>query len=588
MDTVSQIKQKLDITDVVGGYISLKKAGKNYKAPCPFHSEDTPSFMVSPDLQIYKCFGCGEGGDMFNFVEKVEGVDFARALEILADKAGVEIEKKNLDPNYKKKGKIFEINTLAMEFYHHLLTKHSVGKKALNYVKKDRGLDLKTIKAFKVGYAPDKWDTLHQFLTKKGYSDEEMSLAGVVLPKRDGKGFIDKFRGRVVFPLIDVTGRTVGFTGRDLVGRDPKYLNTQETLVYNKSGYLYGLDKAKVEIKKKGVIFVEGQVDVITAYKNGIKNVIASSGTALTAAQLRIMSRYTKEITFCFDSDEAGMAATTRALELTDQFDFEVNVALIPEKYADLDEFITSDVKEAKAALKNAIPIYDFYLVRAMKKYDKDDAYGKKKIVEFLAPIYSKISNNVVKDHYIKELSEKVGTSEDAVRSSLQKAPRGQTSTKKPEITAKTKEEEEAKRSPEDYALSLILRTGIDTIGSYVYKLALQDFVSDRNKHIFTELKKYIDSKPEEFDIKYFTGSLDGEYKELAVKMCLWDFGEITSNQDLLASELKATISRLKQRTTKRKLKDLTEQLKLAEMEKNAKLVEELTKEFKDLSETLI
>ncbi len=222
MDTVSQIKQKLDITDVVGAYISLKKAGKNYKAPCPFHSEDTPSFMVSTELQIYKCFGCGEGGDMFNFVEKIEGVEFGRALEILADKAGVEIEQQNYDPNSKKKSKIFEINQLTMEFYHHLLVKHPIGKQGLEYLTKKRKLNLDVINAFKLGYAPDKWDALYHFLTKKGFAEEDLDLAGVVIPKRAEKGFIDKFRGRILFPLIDISGKVVGFTGRDLVGRDPK------------------------------------------------------------------------------------------------------------------------------------------------------------------------------------------------------------------------------------------------------------------------------------------------------------------------------------------------------------------------------
>ncbi len=289
MDTVSQIKQKLDITDIVASYISLKKAGKNYKAVCPFHSEDTPSFMVSPELQIFKCFGCGEAGDMFSFVEKIEGVEFARAMEILAEKAGVKIERQDVDPNYKKKTKLYEINHMAAEFYHHLLTKHKSGQKALDYLKKERGLDDATIDAYKLGYAPNNWDTLNQFLTKKGFETGDLELSGVVVQKRDEKGHIDKFRGRVMFPLIDTSDKIVGFSARDIVGRDPKYLNTQETLIFNKSAFIYGLNKAKVDIKKEGVVFVEGQMDVIKAWQNDIKNVVAVSGTSLTSLQLYIL-----------------------------------------------------------------------------------------------------------------------------------------------------------------------------------------------------------------------------------------------------------------------------------------------------------
>ncbi len=580
MDTVSQIKQKIDITDVIGGYVGLKKAGRNYKAPCPFHNEDTPSFMVSPELQIYKCFGCGEGGDMFNFVQKIEGVDFSKALEILAEKAGVEIDRNAVDPNYKKKSKIYEINELTSTFYQHLLLKHPAGQNALEYLTKKRKLTPATIKAFRIGYAPEKWDLLYKLLSKKGFSEEDIYLSGSIISQKK----IDKFRGRIMFPLVDISGKIVGFTGRDIIGRDPKYLNSPETLVYNKSSYLYGLDKAKVEIKKKGVVLVEGQVDVIKAYQNGIKNVIASSGTAFTMAQLKILSRYTHSLTFCFDPDTAGMAATARALEITNQLDFEVTVALIPKEYADLDEYITASPSDAKLALKDAVGIYDFYLVHALKEFNKDDPYGKKKIVEYLAPIYSRISNKVVQDHYTKKVAETLKIAEDAVRSGLKSAPIEKKADKDVQQDILTK----AKRSPSDYLLSLFLKSDLDTIGLYVYKLDAQYFVSDRNKSIFTELKKYIDSKPDKFDIEYFTGGLESELREDAREMYLWDFGDLPSRQDLFVKEIDATIDRLHKEATKNELKNLTEQIKLAEMEKNSKKVKELSEKFKKLSETLL
>ena len=588
MDTVSQIKQNLDITDVIAGYISVKKSGKNYKALCPFHSEDTPSFMVSPELQIYKCFGCGEAGDIFNFVEKMEGVDFNSALEILAEKAGVKIERRQHDPNYKKKAKAFEINLMAAEFYHYLLMKHKSGRKALEYLKKKRGFDDRTIRAFKLGYAPNTWDTLYQFLNKKGHSDENLLITGVVMARRSGEGFIDKFRGRIVFPFVDVSGKIVGYSGRDVVGRDPKYLNTQETIVFNKSAFLYGLDKAKAAVKKDGAIFVEGQMDVIKAWQNDITNVVAASGTSLTSVQLKIISRYTKELTFCFDSDDAGLNATARALALAEPFDFDVKVAMIPESYDDLDDYLKESAGAAKKALKNPIPIYDFYLANALKKYKKETAYGKKRIVEYLAPVFSKISNNVVLDHYVKELSEKISTSEEAIRGALKEPKEFKSKEDEKKSKENAKMQQEMKKSPEEYLLALLLKARLDTMGQFLYKLDSEDFTVERNTIIFEELKKYIDSKPEEFDIKYFTEKIDPKFKELTLEMYLWDLGDLTSNRILFVREIESAISRIEKESIKRKLKKISEQIKLAEIEKDAKKIEELSKEFSELSKKLI
>lgn len=587
MDTVSQIKQNLDIVDVIGGYISLSKSGKNYKALCPFHSEDTPSFMVSPELQIYKCFGCGEGGDMFNFVQKVEGVEFTDALETLAEKAGVKIEKTQTDPNYKEKKTIFEINQQTADFYHHLLTSHKVGKKGLQYLKETRGLSEKTIEEFNLGYAPDTWDLLYKYLIKKGYQNEDILLSGAAMKRRSGEGHLDKFRGRIVFPFIDVSGKVIGFSGRDVVGRDPKYLNTQDTPVFNKSGFIYGLNKSKVEIKKKGAVFVEGPMDVIKAFQNGVKNVVATSGTSLTSLQLKIISRYTKELIFSFDSDEAGLSATARALNLAEPFDFEVKVVLIPEKYSDLDEFITKDTAKAKEALKEPVPAYDFYFANALKSYNKQTAYGKKKIIEYLAPVYSKINNHVILDHYVKKVSQEIDLDEETIRESLQK--------KEYEALKEELEEEkesgihpQVKKSPEEYFLSLILKSNLDTMGHFLYKLNVGDFTEKPTQEIYQSLLKYLDSKPEVFKIKYFEESLSDNLKEQVREMYLWDFGKISDDAKLMESEIKATVSRLEKESLKRTLKDLTEKIKLAELENDRIEVEKLSKKFNKLSKKLI
>jgi DNA primase len=524
---------------------------------------------------------------MFNFVQKVEGVDFSDALENLAEKAGVKIEKTQIDPNYKKKKIIFEINQIASEFYHHLLINHKVGKKGLKYLKEKRGLTDSTIKEFKLGYAPESWDLLYKYLLKKGYQNEDVLISGAAIKRRSGEGYLDKFRGRVVFPFVDVTGKIIGFSGRDIVGKEPKYLNTQDTLVFNKSAFIYGLDKAKVEVKKKGAVFVEGPMDVIKAFQNGIKNVIATSGTSLTSLQLKIISRYSKELIFSFDSDEAGLSATARALSLAEPFDFEVKVVLIPEKYADLDDFISQNSEKAKEALNNPVPAYDFYFANALKKYNKDTAYGKKKIIQYLSPVYSKISSPVVLDHYTKKVSQELDLNEEVIRDSLQ---RKDHETLKEELREEKESgmQPEVKKSPEEYFLSLLLKSDLDTMGRFMYKLTVGDFTKEPTQKIYQSLITYLDSKPKEFEIKYFEESLDDNLREQVREMYLWDFGKITDEADLLRSEIEATISRLEKESLRRKLKDLTEQIKLAELENDRSKVEKLSKKFNRLSKRLI
>ena len=275
MDSVKKVKSRLNIVEVVGSYLDLKKSGKNYKAVCPFHTEDTPSFMVSPELGIYKCFGCGVSGDIFTFVQEMEGISFYDALKKLADRAGVELEDAPKSKTYKLKERLYRINEDTVEFYSHLLLKHKSGKKGLDYLLKKRGLEKKVIKEFQLGYAPKTWDLLYKYLKKKDYKDKRLEQAGVIVPRKKGDGYIDKFRGRVVFPLLDTTGKVQGFMGRTVLDAVPKYLNTSDTPVFTKSSFVYGLAQARVAIKKKGAVFVEGPMDVVSAFQYGLKNVVA-------------------------------------------------------------------------------------------------------------------------------------------------------------------------------------------------------------------------------------------------------------------------------------------------------------------------
>lgn len=587
MDQVSEIKQKIDVVDLIGGYVDLKKSGRNYKGLCPFHGEKTPSFMVSPELQIYKCFGCGESGDIFTFLQKIEGVAFPQALEQLAEKAGVTLQNTPVDRNTKQKKLVYEINHLASEFYNYMLLKHPAGKKALEYVKATRGINSNTIKEFKIGYAPNSWDLLYRFLKKKNYSDQDLVISGVAVPRRSSNGYIDKFRGRVMFPFISLDGKIVGFSGRTIFGKEPKYLNTAETLVFHKSSYLFGLDKARVNLKKEGAVFVEGQMDVISAFQAGIKNVVASSGTSLTNDQLKVVARYTKDITFCFDSDIAGVTAIARAIELADRMDFNVKVAMIPSDYKDLDELIKKDAKGAKSLLTNSIPVYDFFLVKALKSFDKKDPIGKKKIVQELVPIFSKISNNVMLSHYVGVLSKEIQISEDLIMSLVKKKANVEDFSEFKNAKKEGDIEPFSKSSIENYFLALVFKADIDIASNFLYKLAREDFSDQGTQEIFSELKRYIKGKSS-FDIAGFVDTIKSDFEVLVRELYMWDVGTLAEDPKKFNAELESVALRIKKVSAKRKISELTEQLRLAEAEKNLKVVRELTEEIKKYSTKLI
>jgi DNA primase len=590
-DNVAKIKSKLDIVDVINSYVNLKKSGRNFKAVCPFHNEKTPSFMVSRELQIYKCFGCGAAGDMFNFVEAIEGVDFPRALEILADKAGVKLVKSEAyDSQNKIKKKIYDINEIAAKFYQYVLLKKKIGVKALKYLEKDRDIKKDSIKNFRLGYAPDSWDTLSKFLRTKGYKDEELVLSGVAVKRSSGKGIIDKFRGRIMFPLVGTDGKVLGFTGRTLFDRKPKYLNTSETPVFHKSYFVYGLDKSKVEIKKEGVVFVEGQTDVISAHQVGIKNVVCISGTALTGTQLDILSRYTQDIVFCFDSDFAGVEASYRAIEMAEKRNFNVKVAVIPDPFKDLDELIKADSSKAKKVIKNPIPVYDYFIATSLERNNKETALGKKTIMEELVPIFSKISNQVLFDHYAKKISSELDISEETAFSMLRK---GKTDEKEDysELEEIDQKFPLRKRKVEGYLISLFLKAPLEKVKESVKKLEPEDFLNEKVSEIFVVLQKYIKDRKSDINIKTLMNKFDEETQELLSELYLWDVDEAGEVEDMdkeYERELDDLVDRIKKESVKRQLQILSDEIKIAETKKEDEELKRLTKKFEKLSKSLL
>lgn len=593
MTPIEEIKQKIDIVDLINGYVPLTKSGRNYKGLCPFHSEDTPSFMVSQELQIFKCFGCNQAGDIFAFIGKIEGVEFPEALKRLAEKAGVELEEKFIDKDKEKKRAIYDINELTAKFYAFLLTNHPAGKKGLTYLKENRRLTDETIKSFRLGYAPDTWDTLVQFLRRKGFDDKDIVASGVGIPKRSGQGLIDKFRGRIAYPLIAPDGKVVGFTARTIFNREPKYINTNETLVFHKNNYVYGLDKAKVALKKDGAVFVEGQMDVIGAHQAGFTNVVASSGTALNKNQLNLIGRYTKDLIFCFDSDTAGVMAVHRSIRIAEELGFNIKVALIPGKHKDIDELVREDPALGREMFASAIPAFDFYMVSALKRNDKQDSIGKKKIMEELVPIFCTITNKVTLDHYVKKLSEALNLTDEVVYSAIaRQGVKASAGTEYAGGDADLEIHPNQRHTAEQYLLALILRISFDKQGEFLYKLSTNDFTEKPAEIIFSLLKKNAEGKTKHiFDIQRFIDIIpqhSEDLKSLTEELYLFDFGDISETEESLLKELNVAFAKVKQLTTKRELKKLTERIKLAEMEKNQKLLDELLNKHKELSQALL
>jgi DNA primase len=427
-DSVQEVKDRTDIVEIISTYLTLKKAGANYKANCPFHNEKSPSFMINPERQTFKCFGCGEGGDVFTFIEKIEGLDFYNALKMLAERAGVELKSNSVRQGQNefradKKTRVFEINEWAAKVYHKLLVDHPKAEKARAYLQK-RGLSKETIEAFEIGYAPQSWDFLLRFLRSKGYTDQEAVEAGVAT-KADGGKIYDRFRGRIIFPINNAMGNTVAFTSRILEddGKSAKYINSAESPIYIKGKTIYALDKAKMAIKEAGhAVLVEGQMDVIACHQAGFTNVVATSGTALTLDQLKILQRYAGEIYFCFDGDEAGQTAMKRAIRLALQNDITTKILVMPPPFKDPDEAIKQDRANWIDAVNKALPSLQYWIDSLLKKHPNLSIDDKKKIAKEILPEIKIIASEIEKEHYLKYLSDRLAVSMTSLSEALDKS----------------------------------------------------------------------------------------------------------------------------------------------------------------------
>ncbi len=410
-----EIKDKNNIVEIISEYVSLKRNGRSLLGLCPFHNEKTPSFNVNGEKQFFYCFGCGTGGDVFQFLMKIDNLDFITTAKRLAERAGIswpELSGSGKE-NKKYNEELYHINQLAAVFFSKALWETKQGESIQSYLEK-RNITLETAKIFGLGYAPDSWHALTEVFRRKGVSLELAAKLGLIAFGE--KGYYDRFRKRLIFPVCDVHGRVIGFGGRVLDDSHPKYLNTPETELFHKGKLLYGMHLAKDFLRKtKQGIMVEGYFDLIQAYQNGFPNTVASLGTAFTKEQGKILKRYTKEVVIAYDCDEAGQKATLRGADLLSELELTVKIITFPQK-ADPDSFL----KEAGAAafsklLQEAQNLIDFKMNLLLKKYNNQTPESKNRVVQEVLPLLGTIFSNVVREAYIRQLAREIGVSELAI-----------------------------------------------------------------------------------------------------------------------------------------------------------------------------
>jgi DNA primase len=442
MGVVDEVKERLDIVDVISGYVPLKKAGRSFKGLCPFHTEKTPSFCVFPETQSWHCFGaCNTGGDVFSFIMRRENLEFGEALGLLAQRAGVALEPhgKAEAAAGKTKERLQNLNALAAEYFHQLLLSSSEGVKAREYLAR-RGISDPTREAFQLGCARDDWHALGAHLNARGYSWSDLSEAGLVV-EREGGGYYDRFRGRLIFPIRDVRGQIVGFGARALDDSLPKYLNSPQTPLFDKSGVLYGIDQAKDAIRDQGqAVIVEGYMDVLMAHQYGRKNVVASMGTALAEKQIRVLKRLTKKLVLALDPDAAGEEATLRGLETAKEvfdhraipvptwrgwirfehhLDAEIRVTTLPAGQ-DPDELIRADAARWDALIAEALPVVEYYMRSIVRKFDLNSPKDKVAAAREVLPVIREVGSSVERAHYLQELARILRVDERELRRELE------------------------------------------------------------------------------------------------------------------------------------------------------------------------
>jgi len=426
-DLLEEIRNRCDIIDIISEYVHLKPAGKGFKGLCPFHGEKTPSFMVSPEKQLFHCFGCGEGGNVFNFLMKYEKLSFFEAVKMLAKKSGVSLPVDEEKENFlnREKERLYKLNNLTANYYRECLFRTNQGKKVINYFKK-RGINDTSVELYRLGYAPPGWDALTNFLKKKGYTYEELIKAGLIKKSKIEGKYIDYFRDRIIFPIFHLSGRVIGFGGRALDDSLPKYINSPETLVYNKGSNLYNLNFAKEDIRKKNcIIIVEGYTDVLITQQYEFNNVVASLGTALTTKQIDLIKRFTDTVLIAYDADSAGNMATLRSLDLLVKAGLGIKVLALPQGYDPADFLIKKGRTPFQNLIDRSLSLIDYKLKLLYSNYSIKTIEGKVKVVKEILPTLSVMGDEDEVRAQTKKISEELKLSDEAIRIDLIKYKKG-------------------------------------------------------------------------------------------------------------------------------------------------------------------
>ena len=578
-ELIEEIKNSNDIVDVISQYVTLKRSGRNFFGLCPFHKEKSPSFSVSPDKQIFHCFGCGVGGNVIHFISKIENIDFRETIELLANRANITLP--TLDNSYQDnkkailKSKVYEINEIAAKFYHANLYKPT-SKGAQNYIKK-RKLDNRTLKSFLIGYSGT-FDELYRVLKSKGYTEEEI-LASSLVNKSDNGRFIDRFRRRLMIPIQDTTGRFIAFGGRVLDDSKPKYINSPENIVYSKGRNLFGLNIAKKGDTKK-LIIVEGYMDAISLYQRGITNVVASLGTALTEQQGRLLRKNSEQVIIGYDADGAGQAATLRGLEILQNMGCDIRVLQI---YGakDPDEFIIKYGPERfQKCVDNAISLVEFKVKILKQNLNIENVNDKIKFLNEVAKILSKVDNNIEKEIYIDKISKEYGISKEAIYGEVNKLIYNKTSDKKvlerPPVKAYINNKQEEKIDAtvikrEKMVIYILVNYPEESYRAIKDKITVEDIHSEVNKKIISKIyeqyskgnvNNIIDFFEEEEVVNYLSGIMADDFGISDINKCIEDLLN-TYNKEKLTNTRNSIIKKLENTNnmTAEEIKQLEEKL---------------------------
>lgn len=586
-EIIEQVRQNNDIVDIISQYVHLTRKGRNYFGLCPFHNEKSPSFSVSPERQIFHCFGCGVGGNIYTFLMKIEGIGFKDAIEQLAEKANIQlprIENPEEDRKEELKAKIYKINQFTAEFYHQNLYKPTA-KNAQEYVKK-RKLTQNTLETFKIGFS-GKYDELYKSLKNQGFGEKEILESGLVI-KNDRGQFIDMYRNRFMIPICDVRGRVIAFGGRVLDDSKPKYINSPENVVYSKGRHLFGLNVAKKDCSKK-LLIVEGYMDAISLYQRGITNVVAALGTALTEQQGWLLRKSTEQVILGFDADGAGQTAVARSMEILQKMGCDMRVLQI-EGAKDPDEFVLKFGEgRFKLAMDNAISLVEFKVKNLSKNINLENASDKIKFLNEIAKILAKVDNTMEREIYIDKIASNYQISKEAIYAEVNKLIYTSSKTenllqsktvKNPVVKKNEKEEKDVDidlKRREDTIIALLLDANEKIFQKIKEKITPEDFKDETNKKIAIKLYKELENQ--DVNVNKLIDEFDEQTQNHITKVMATDYG--IENIEKAVDDILSKYERERLENKK------THILKELETEQDAETKKKLSKELSNIIITL-